>query len=108
MKKLKAGVIGKTIHQEVEDTFKKLNYVTRVNNGTAEGFFHGTGHGVGLDIHENPNIGTLPVKIKAGSVVTIEPGLYYADLGGVRIEDTVVVTRDGWEHLAHCPKKFLV
>ena len=93
---------------EVEETFRRLNYRTEVKNGTAQGFFHGTGHGVGLDIHEDPFLGAVSAKIPTGSVITIEPGLYYPNLGGIRIEDTVVVTKTGWEYLATCPKKFMV
>jgi Xaa-Pro aminopeptidase len=57
------------------------------------GFFHGTGHGVGLAIHETPRLGgTVSTPLKKGAVVTVEPGLYYPGLGGCRIEDVVQVT----------------
>jgi Xaa-Pro aminopeptidase len=58
-----------------------------------QGFFHGTGHGLGLEIHEAPRIGaTSKGALKAGHVVTVEPGLYYPEIGGVRIEDVALVT----------------
>jgi Xaa-Pro aminopeptidase len=61
-----------------------------------EGFFHGTGHGLGLEIHEPPRIGKLDKgKLEAGMAVTIEPGVYLEGFGGIRIEDTIEVTRSG-------------
>ena len=60
-----------------------------------QGFFHGTGHGLGLQIHEPPSISPRPPTLRAGHVVTVEPGLYYLGLGGVRIEDVALVTADG-------------
>ena len=70
-----------------------------------QGFFHGTGHGVGLEIHEPPYIGSKAQDIlKKGQVVTVEPGLYYNGIGGVRIEDLVVVTSKGCRNLTKLPK----
>ena len=63
------------------------------------GFFHGTGHGLGLDIHEAPRIAKGEATLRAGHVVTIEPGLYYPGIGGVRIEDDVLVTDIGCDNL---------
>ncbi len=73
--------------------------------GWAEAFVHGTGHGVGLDIHEAPGVhGTSTANLAAGQVVTVEPGVYLPGHGGVRVEDTVVVTSDGCRPLTCAPK----
>jgi Xaa-Pro aminopeptidase len=73
--------------------------------GWGEAFVHGTGHGVGLDIHEAPGVnGTSAASLAAGQVVTVEPGVYLPGHGGVRVEDTVVVTSDGCHPLTCAPK----
>jgi Xaa-Pro aminopeptidase len=69
-------------------------------------FIHGTGHGLGLEIHEYPRVGDVDVTLEAGDVVTVEPGLYHPRLGGIRIEDLVVVTEDGCRNLTTLPKAF--
>jgi Xaa-Pro aminopeptidase len=73
--------------------------------GRMQGFFHGTGHGLGLDIHEAPSFGLRSKnRLKAGNVVTVEPGLYYQGMGGVRLEDVVFVTKTGCRNLVRIPK----
>ena len=67
------------------------------------GFYHGLGHGVGLEVHEQPWLGRAPGSLVAGDVVTLEPGLYRHGYGGVRLEDLALVTADGCENLTSFP-----
>jgi Xaa-Pro aminopeptidase len=77
--------------------------------GWGDAFLHGTGHGVGLDIHEDPRVSTTATAtLEPGHVVTVEPGVYLPEHGGVRIEDTVVVTTDGCRPLTHAPKDLVI
>ncbi|MBI3020858.1 MAG: aminopeptidase P family protein [Candidatus Omnitrophica bacterium] len=101
---IKDGVDGAAVHKAILDYFVSLSFATGEQNGRMQGFFHGTGHGVGLEIHEPPRVGVKPDTLKAGMVVTVEPGLYYLDAGGMRIEDMVVVTKDGCRVLTEAPK----
>jgi Xaa-Pro aminopeptidase len=103
LKKIKAGVDGFTIHTAIQEFFTKRGYRTEVRKGRQVGFFHGTGHGLGLEIHEYPRL--QKVVLKDRQVLTVEPGLYYPGLGGVRHEDVVVVTKDGHWKLSRFPKQ---
>jgi Xaa-Pro aminopeptidase len=77
--------------------------------GWADAFLHGTGHGVGLEIHEDPRVSaTGRGTLAAGYVVTVEPGVYLTGIGGVRIEDTLVVTPDGSDILTASPKDLVL
>ncbi|MEI7551168.1 MAG: Xaa-Pro peptidase family protein [Verrucomicrobiota bacterium] len=90
---IRAGVDGKFVHQQVCDTFRAAGYETRRTPAGSVGFFHGTGHGLGLAVHEAPRLsGLVSCLLPKGAVVTVEPGLYYPGLGGCRIEDVVQVT----------------
>jgi Xaa-Pro aminopeptidase len=92
-KKIRPGTPTGEIHKTVQDFFEQEGYETGRHRGRMQGFFHGTGHGLGLEIHEAPRVGsTSSGVLKAGHVVTVEPGLYYPHLGGVRIEDVALVT----------------
>ena len=107
LSRVRAGVDGRDIHGEVERLFESRGYETGATNGRMQGFFHGTGHGFGLEIHEPPRISKVSQVLVAGHVVTVEPGLYYPDLGGgVRIEDNVVVTEGGCDNLTRLEKVF--
>ncbi|MBI3088304.1 MAG: aminopeptidase P family protein [Candidatus Omnitrophica bacterium] len=101
---IRDGVDGSAIHKAILEHFESLGFQTGEQDGRMQGFFHGTGHGVGLEIHEPPRINPRPDTLRAGMVVTVEPGLYYADAGGMRIEDMAVVTRDGYRLLTEAPK----
>lgn len=108
LSRVKAGVNCSTVHQAAVDEFQKRGLFSSVADGRGTGFIHSTGHGVGLAIHEAPSISTEKGRLKTGNVITIEPGLYYPGVGGVRIEDTIVVTASGWRYLVPCEKKFEV
>lgn len=103
---IRDGADGAKIHQRICDRFEQSGYRTGVVNGRMQGYFHGTGHGVGLDIHEAPRISRTGSILHEGHVVTVEPGLYYPGLGAVRIEDMVLVTKDGCRNLTNYPKVF--
>lgn len=102
--RIRDGADGQEIHQAVQQTMEGHGFATEVVGGRLQGYFHGTGHGLGLEIHEAPRIAKVPTTLRAGQVVTVEPGLYYPGVGGVRIEDVVVVTRDGCLNLTSFPK----
>ncbi len=98
------GANGREIHEEIVMLFEKRGYLTGKKNGRMQGFFHGTGHGVGIDIHEPPRISKRDWILQKGEVVTVEPGLYYPEIGAVRIEDMVLVEAKGCKNLTTYPK----
>jgi len=102
---IRNGACGKQIHHDIVALFEERGNVTGEQDGKKVGFFHGTGHGVGLEIHENPRLGRIGHELKTGHVITIEPGLYYPGVGGVRLEDLLVVTEDGYRNLTSFPKE---
>jgi Xaa-Pro aminopeptidase len=101
---IRDGVNGKEVHQKILDLFEARGFHTGKIKGRMQGFFHGTGHGLGLDIHEAPRIAPVDATLRTGHVVTVEPGLYYLGVGGVRLEDVVLVTPKGNRNLTDCPQ----
>jgi Xaa-Pro aminopeptidase len=107
---VKPGANGRDVHYACCEVFKRHGYGSlakpyRDIQSNAR-FIHGTGHGLGLEIHEFPRVGELDVVLEVGDVITVEPGLYDPALGGVRIEDVVVVTEGGCRNLTTLPKTF--
>ena len=106
LRTVKPGLCADDVHAAAKAVFEQRGFETKVVNGAHVGFIHGTGHGVGLDIHERPRVGASGETLEVGNIITVEPGLYYPGLGGVRIEDTIAVTEKGWRYLAPCQKNF--
>ncbi|MEO7932084.1 MAG: Xaa-Pro peptidase family protein [Chthoniobacterales bacterium] len=102
LKAMKPGVDGAKLHEKVKAFFTESGYPTEQRNDRWCGFFHGTGHGLGLDIHEIPRFSQA--VFQPGQVLTVEPGLYYYGLGGVRHEDVVTITENGIKLLSTHPK----
>jgi len=105
---IKAGVTGESVHLATTEVIRREGYAVGLPGEDAPDSFcsltHGTGHGVGLDVHEPPLLDLKGPELLPGDVVTIEPGLYRKDLGGVRVEDMVVVTQEGCENLNRLPE----
>lgn len=108
-RRIRDGANAYEIHNEILNYFKAEGFDTGVVKGRMQGFFHGTGHGLGLDIHELPSFGLRNKNaLRRGNVVTVEPGLYYEGMGGVRLEDVVIVTKTGCKNLVGIPKRLEV
>ena len=103
--KTRANTPTADVHHVVQDFFVEQGYKTGRRHRRMEGFFHGTGHGLGLEIHESPRVGANSTgKLQPGHVVTVEPGLYYPEIGGVRLEDVALVTNNGARNLTRFEK----
>ncbi len=116
IKALRPGITGREVHELVEDVIWEAGYDTlrpgqqrSKNGGPPRGFIHGTGHGVGLEIHEMPTVGRAgTTPLLPGDVVTVEPGIYVPELGGVRLEDMLVITETGSRNLTRAPRQLVV
>lgn len=98
--RVRAGANGAEIHNEVIGFFSERGY----GNGT-KGFVHNLGHGVGLEVHEAPSLGPSGGDLSAGNIITIEPGLYFPEIGGVRLEDIGMVTARGFTRFTRYPRE---
>jgi len=100
IRKIRSGGSGKAVDKAARDIIKRAGY--------GKNFGHGTGHGISIEVHSGPRLSPLADdKLKAGNVVTVEPGIYISGWGGVRIEDDVLVTRTGAKVLNRAPKNLL-
>jgi len=100
---IKAGVSGAEAHTAVVDYFKSRGY-----ESDTRGFIHNLGHGVGLQVHELPTLGAAGKVLEAGFVVTVEPGLYYPGVGGIRLEDMGVVRAQKFEDFTKFEENLIV
>ncbi|MDX6506358.1 MAG: Xaa-Pro aminopeptidase [Gaiellaceae bacterium] len=104
---VKPGVPGSELHKITCDVFEEHGYPTLRSKKAGEvlqdGFYHSLGHGVGLEVHEEPTLGRAPGELVAGDVIAVEPGLYRNGYGGCRLEDLVLVTDAGGEVLTDYP-----
>ena len=98
---LRPGLDGRKVQEDLRNWFRGQGYATEIRQGRWTGFFHGVGHGLGLEIHEAPRF-AVP-KLPAGAVITVEPGLYVPGTGGVRIEDVVHLAGNGYRRLTRFP-----
>ena len=101
LRHLRPGLNGQEVQDNLRNWFREQGYPTGVRHGRWTGFFHGVGHGLGLEIHEAPRF-AVP-KLPVGCVLTVEPGLYVPGIGGVRIEDVVHLTGPTHRRLTHFP-----
>ena len=102
---MESGVPGADVHKAVKEFFDGAGYKTGRRNGRMQGFFHGTGHGLGLEVHETPRLSANSTDfLHSGQVVTVEPGLYYPEIGGVRLEDVAHITGNSPRNLTKFEK----
>ena len=101
---VRAGADGAKLHEGVKKFFADAGFPTETREGRHVGFFHGMGHGLGLELHEAPRYNHTR-SLQAGTVLTVEPGLYFPGLGGARLEDVVAVTAKGHELLSDCAQR---
>jgi Xaa-Pro aminopeptidase len=111
MNVVKSGVKAADVHNVSAKVIKEAGFDVGEKGLPAgrQGYIHGLGHGVGLDVHEHPSLSPASKDVlEAGDVITIEPGLYYPKWGGVRLEDVVVVTKEGYENLTDLKRDLII
>ena len=106
VQRIRPGISGAEVHLAVADYFEASGFHTDLEKSI--GFIHSTGHGLGLEVHELPFLSKRGGILAQGNVVTVEPGLYYSDIGGVRIEDAVVITHNGNRNITHFKKELVI
>jgi len=110
-KAVKPGIAASEVHAVAADIIKAAGFDTGDKSLPAgrQGFIHGLGHGVGLEVHESPSVSPYSNDtLEEGDIITVEPGLYYPEWGGVRLEDVVAVTLNGYENLTNYPRNFII
>ena len=104
---VRPGVNGRTLYERSSEPYIEAGKPTQLTKRPGEvledGYFHGLGHGVGLEVHERPSLGRLGDDLVPGDVITLEPGCYRRGFGGCRLEDLVLITEDGYETLTDFP-----
>ena len=104
---VRPGISGEVVHRATLEELSRRGYAHGQPPADAPdtwcGMTHGTGHGIGLDVHEPPLLDLKGLPLVEGDALTIEPGLYCKAIGGVRVEDMVIVTRDGCRNLNALP-----
>jgi Xaa-Pro aminopeptidase len=101
--RIKPGITGADVHQSVVDYFRDQGY-----ESNSRGFVHNLGHGVGLQVHELPTVGPAGGVLEPGHIITVEPGLYYPGVGGVRLEDMGAVTASGFSDFTRFPEELII
>ncbi|HJJ88603.1 MAG TPA: Xaa-Pro peptidase family protein [Methanocorpusculum sp.] len=101
---IQPGITGAKVHNAIAAFFTENGYET----AGASGFIHSLGHGIGLEIHEKPTISPFGGVLELGNVITIEPGLYYPGIGGVRLEDMGVITENGFDRFTNFEEELIV
>jgi Xaa-Pro aminopeptidase len=97
------GTKGSDVHQAVVDLFRERGF-----ESNTQGFTHNLGHGVGLEVHELPTLGPAGKELVGGNVITVEPGLYYREFGGIRLENTGAITSRGFQSFTSYPREFVL
>lgn len=104
LNRLRDGAVGSELYKYAAEEFERNGYRKTATKTGVFGFSHSLGHGLGLDVHEEPRLSPVGGRLDAGNVVTVEPGLYYPKIGGVRIEDAAAVTKNGHRNLTRLTK----